>query len=437
MMRALIKTLGVTFPLLILFSSIGAADASSANNLEERIKALEAKAGQNASLEQKVSSLENENELLRRRLASLEAASGIKPSGEEKPKPEAAMLDKIGTKLKVKGRWGAGFFKSGQGGSFPQGSFEAPEAKVQLGFEPDPHNTVIMRLNLNNAAFTNLDYFYVDSKNFLPQLEGTPFTLESRIGRFKLPLGEETWANNIVESALISNSVANMAGSDEGIQLGGKVGKEKPLKWYFSVTNGNSGTGSDNVTPKAYAGKLSYNLFDPLYLSASIYNSGSLKTAASEVSIAGITARPNGATKWDRTVWEVDARYDFQKGKVIDSLAYTDSKAYVRGAFGQFFDDANIVQDREGNYGYIEGLCNFHPKWYGAYRYSIVDLLHDYRDTLNSAGSSSQYDRHSVALGYRWTNKTIIKLGYDFNNSDGLDGDLGDDLFTMALVSSF
>ena len=437
MMRALIKTVLVVFPLLILFSSVGTADVSSANDLEERIKALEVKASQNASLEQKVFSLQTENELLKQRLASLEAASDIKPSGEEKLKPEAVMLDKIGAKLKVKGRWGAGFFKSGQGGSFSQGSFEVPEAKVQLGFEPDEHNTIIMRMNLNNAAFNNLDFFYVDSKDFLPPLEGTPFTLESRIGRFKMPLGEETFSDNIVESALVSNSASRVSGNDEGVQLSGKIGKERPLKWFFAVTNGNSGTGSDNLTPKSFSGKLAYNLWDPLYLSASIYNSGSLKTAASEASSAGIPSSPTGATRWDRTLWEVDARYDFQKGKVIDPPAYTDSKAYVRGAFGQLYDDADIVPDREANYGFVEALYNFTPTYYAAYRYSIVDFLHDHTDSLNSVSGASQYDRHTIAAGYRWTDKTILKIAYDFNHAGRAIGDPSDDLLSVVLVSSF
>jgi hypothetical protein len=435
------KKAAVSFVLLCLFSSFSYADSGDPG-LEERIKALEAKVGQNASLEQKVSSLQTENELLKQRLASLEAASGVKPSGEEKPKPEAVTLDKIGTKLKIKGRWGAGYFKSGQGGAYPQGSFEVPEAKVQLGFEPDQYNTVIMRMNLNNAAFVNLDYFYVDSKNFLPQLEETPFTLESRIGRFKLPFGEETFSNNIVESALVSNSAANVAGSDEGVQLSGKIFKNNPLnlKWYFDVANGNSGTGSDNITPKSYTGKLSMTPIAPLYLSASVYNSGSLKTAASEMSLAGITARPTGATQWDRTMWELDARWDFEKGKVLDPPAYTDSKAYVRGAFGQLYDDAaaaGVNLDREANYGFVEGLYNFTPKYYAAYRYSIVDFRHGFTDSLNSISASSQYDRHTIAAGYRWTDKTIIKIAYDFNDADTAIGDPSDDLFTAALVSNF
>jgi hypothetical protein len=417
-------------------------------SLEDRVKALEERLSRTQALEEKVVKLEAENELLKNRVAVLDNLALAKPAAPDKSKPEPALLEKIGTKLKIKGRWGTGFFKSNQGGSYPHGSFEVPEGKVQMAYNPDDINTIIMRMSLNNAAFTSVDYFYVDSKDFLPGLKHTPYTLETRIGRFKLQYGEETWSNNIVESALISNSASNAAVSDEGIQLSGKVTKpewfKNPLKWFFAVTNGSTLTGSDNATPKSFSGKLAYSPTDPLSLSASIYNSGSLKTAAAEMSVAGITARPTGATRWDRTMWEIDARWDFEKGKALDPPAYTDSKAYLRGAFGQMFDDAGAVPDREANYGYVEGLYNFHPKWYTALRWGLVDLRHDASSVLNGVTGQNQlltqwYTRYSAALGYRWSDKTLIKLGYDLNRSGGVDGidDPSDNLLSLVLVSSF
>lgn len=432
----------------VWFLGVQGAVWADGPSLEERIRVLEVRLAKSEELQEKVANLERENDLLRSKVAALESVASKAPAGvgapavPEKPKPEPVLLDRIGAKLKVKGRWSGGFFKSGRRGSFHEGSFEVPEAKVLLSFEPDSINTAVMRMNFNNAAFNSVDYLYLDSKDFLPQLRDTPFTLESRIGRFKLQYGEETLSNNIVEGALVSNSAANATGTDEGAQLSGAIGKENPLKWYFSVTNGNSGTGSDNLTPKAYAGKLAYSPLAPLSLSGSVYHSGSLKTAASEFSFAGVTSRPAGADRWDRTLWEVDARWDFQKGKVIDPPAYTDSKAYIRAAFGQLYDDVGdvtAVSDREANYGYVETLCNFHPKWYGAFRYSLIDMRHGGSMTLNNAaGDSTRYDRYSIALGHRWSDKTIIKIGYDINVSDVVSGsDPADDLISAVVVSSF
>ena len=170
-------------------------------------------------------------------------------------------LDKLSSKLKIKGRFAAGYFKSEKQGSFPAGSFQAQEAKLQFGFQPDDINSVIMRLNLNNAVFNNVDYLYLDTNIMkLTPWEKSPFTLTSRIGRLKFDFGEETWSNNTVESILPSNSAANVAGNDEGLQLSGKIGKQNPLGWSVAIMNGNSGTGSDNNWLKAFSAKVYYNI---------------------------------------------------------------------------------------------------------------------------------------------------------------------------------
>lgn len=332
-------------------------------------------------------------------------------------------LDKISSRLKIKGRFAAGYFKSEKQGSFPAGSFQAPEAKLQFAFQPDDINTVIMRLNLNNAVFNNVDYLYLDTNIMkLTPWEKSPFTLTSRIGRFKTDFGEETWSNNPVESILPSNSAANVAGTDEGLQLSGKIGKQNPLGWSAAVMNGNSGTGADNNFLKAFNAKIYYNVIDPLYVSASYYNSGRLDTASSEMSIGGITAPPTNARAWIRQIAEVDVRYDFKKGKTQNPPAYCDSLAFVRFAYGHFYDEAKYlnrefaVQDREGNYGYAEGLYNITKKLYAAARASVVGLNDEAnKASWNSVTASNRYERYSLGLGYRLTSAMTLKGSYDIN----------------------
>ena len=88
--------------------------------------------------------------------------------------------------------------------------------------------------------------------------------------------------------------------------------------------------------------KLYHSPIEPLYLSTSYYNSGRLDSSSAEMSIAGLITPPSGESDWDRSVWEIDARYDFGKGKKpLDPPAYSDSKAIIRLSFGQFKDEAN------------------------------------------------------------------------------------------------
>lgn len=342
-------------------------------------------------------------------------------------------LDKASSRLKLKGRWAAGYLHSQESGSFPEGSFEVPDLKLQFTFQPDDTNSIVSRMSLNNAAFQTVDYLFVDSK----LLNNALFSLNSRLGRFKLDLGEETWSDNPVESILPSNSASRFTGIDEGVQLSGNIGSDNPVKWSFSLTNGTSGVGSDTTTAKAIAAKLGYNPIKPLYLSATYYNSLTLKASNSDVTIAGLATPPSGATKWSRQVWELDARYDLCKGKLLNPPAYSDSKAFIRLAYGQFIDDAKVVSDREGDYGFIEGLWNVTKRLYLATRYSMVDLEGKTTASLNGI-TANRHIRTSLGFGYRLTSATILKTEYSFNDEDSVaGGDPDNDLISALVVSSF
>ncbi len=366
-------------------------------------------------------------------------------AGVEKDLLSKVGLDKLSSKLKLKGRWAAGYFNSQKNGSFPDGSFQAPEAKIQFTFLPDDINSIIMRLNLNNATFNNLDYFYLDTNIMkLTPWEKSPFTLTSRIGRFKVDFGEETFSNNPVESMLPSNSAANVAGNDEGLMLFGKIGKENPLLWSAGVFNGNSGTGADNNWLKAFSGKLAYNIIDPLYVSGSYYYSGQLDTASSEMSIGGITAPPTNSLRWTRQMAEVDARYDFKKGKTLNPPAYCDSFAFIRLAYGHFIDTTDSISgsatktDREGNYGFVEGMYNITKKFYAAARASVVGLNGDINTASWNSVTANRYERYSLGLGYRLSNATILKGSYDVNleRKTGSE-DPKDSLLSLLVASQF
>jgi hypothetical protein len=202
------------------------------------------------------------------------------------------------------------------------------------------------------------------------------------------------------------------------------------------VSNGSSGIGSDTTQAKAFTGKLGINPIAPLRLSASYHNTGSLRQEASEVGVAALTSRPTGARNWRRELWEVDARYDFKKGKVLNPPAYTDSLAFLRGALGVFEEDVSGgAADRDGNYGYIEGLVNVLPKVYLASRYSLVDLNRDHTASLNGVTANS-YERYSFGGGYRWSDNTILKVEYSINRSDRVTGGDPDDDQVAALIAS-
>jgi outer membrane murein-binding lipoprotein Lpp len=415
-----------------------------------------------AATDEEIQALRVQVQELMQRIEKLEAEQTRSTAEVTKAKEEVAKIKEASSaagaskvdlsnalsKLKMKGRLVTGYLDSGKAGSYQSGSFEVPDAKLQFSFQPDDINTIVMRFNLNNAALQtpNFDYLYLQSKDFLPGLKNTPFSLSSRLGRFKLGFGEETLSDNAVEGVLPSNSVAKTGATDEGLELAGKIDlakmgleKLKPLGWVLSVSDGNSIVGSDSSRAKAFMGKLYYTPIEPLYLSASYYDSGALKTSSAEMSIASLVAVPTGATNWERHIWELNARYDFGKGKKpLDPPAFSDSKAIVRFSYGAFSDitSSSTAPERTGNFGFAEGTYNLTKKIYVAGRYSIVNLDGDATATLNTIANTNRYDRYSLGLGYRWSENTILKLGYDINKEAGPNIDDANNNLLSAVVTT-
>ncbi len=409
-----------------------------------------------AATDEEIQALKVQVRELMQRIEKLEAEQTQSKAEVVKAKEEVAKVKETQgsrvdlantlSKLKMKGRFAAGYFDSGKAGSYPSGSFEMPDAKLQFSFQPDDVNTVVARFKLDSAVTSIsttsplLDYLYLQSKDFLPVLKKTPFSLSGRLGRFKLGFGEETWSDNPVEGILPSNSAGKVGVTDEGLELAGKIDLVKmglkqlrPLGWVVSVSDGNKEIGSDTSSSKAFMGKINYTPFDPLYLSASYYDSGNLKGQA-EMSIAGLTSLPSGGSDWQRKVWEVDARYDFGKGKKpLDPSAYSDSKSILRLSYGEFNDHAN--RSRSGNFGFVDGIYNLTKNIYAAGRFSFVDINGDGTATLNSV-TANKYLRYSLGAGYRWSENTIVKLGYDFNKNSGPGIDDADDNLISAMVGT-
>ncbi len=343
---------------------------------------------------------------------------------------EAVTLENVLTKLKLKGRASVGYLKSQDSGSFRNGSFEIPDVKLVLGFKPDETFDLTVRFNLNNAAANSpfADYVFLQAKDFISSLKETPWSLSGRLGRFKLGVGEETWANNAIEGPLPSNSAANIDGADEGVEFSGKF-------WLVSLSNGQRGVNAETGQAKAWMSKLFYTPWNPLYASVTYYDSGSLKASQAEVSVAGLVAAPTGATNWKRRMWEGDLRFDVQKGtKPRDPPSFSDSKGFVRLSYGQFDDSVTGGAKRNGHFGFVDGLYNLTSKIYGAGRVSFIDLDGSQTASLNGV-TTNHYERYSLGTGYRWSDNVHMKVGYDHNENGGAGTQEARDDLLSALVT--
>ena len=135
-----------------------------------------------------------------------------------------------------------------------------------------------------------------------------------------------------------------------------------------------------------------------------------------------------------------DAPSDRERGKPkLAPPAYTDSVAYLKGAYGLFTDDAKGGTDRRGDYAFLEGLWNFHPKWYAASRWSIVDFDQEASATIGGITTVKTQQRYALGGGYRWSKNTILKGEWAIDHESGrtVADDASNNLLSLLVASQF
>lgn len=333
--------------------------------------------------------------------------------------------------LSLKGRFFAGLIDSQNPGTNylgygHAGSFQIPEAKIALTWSPTKRISVVERMNLSNATFNGLDYFYLQINKILP------WDTESnlKIGQVRLNVGEETWTNNPVgdTAGLISNSASNVTGFGRGIELDGYFyPKLLPnLGYAVSATNG-TGTQTVADSDMGYSGKIFWTPIKPLYISGSYYTAEMKSGLTSALSIAGLNTAPAGTVNdWKRNLWEGDVEYT-----IIKPLK-------VAGAYGHFSDKSDTGTKRDGDYWYVQTKYDFTPKFFAGIRYSRVKLGSGEIATLDSIASANQYTRTSVGVGYHLNKLVTLKAEYDWNQNTipGLPK-IDDNLFAAGVAAQF
>ena len=85
----------------------------------------------------------------------------------------------------------------------------------------------------------------------------------------------------------------------------------------------------------------------------------------------------------------------------------------------------------------MEGTYNITEKLYTAGRYSWVDLDGDITASLNSV-TANKYTRYSLGGGYRWSENTILKVSYDWNDESGPStSEVSNDQLSVIVATQF
>jgi hypothetical protein len=353
-------------------------------------------------------------------LRGLEARSG---GSSEAPPPSTNRENEV----RIAGETGVAFFHTGSEGQFPKDEFRVddPMISIEAPVMKDVYFFSELKLLTRETNVENfqLGELYVDFEN-LSAKWGQPGLLSLRAGRINIPFGEEYLLRTPVANPLISHSLSDIWGCDEGVEIYGKLG---PARYVLAVQNGGASRLRDYNADKAVVGRVSWEPLPWLHLSGSAMRTGELASVADNLSelwfangfFRSISA--NGAPAFWADLAEADAVARWHSG-------------HAAAAFGgaRYADnDRRADNSRRLRYGYLEIVQSIADRLYGAARYSQITSGRGY--PLAGWGAAGEYffrpalteelRRLSLGFGYRLGEPLVLKLEYAWESGRQINGD--------------
>jgi len=344
------------------------------------------------------------------------------------PDSRDAVPDAGGNKrLILSGHASVAFVDGQRRGRFPNSEFRVDDARLYLEAQIRRGTYLFGELILtqreSNDENFHLGEYYVEFENAMGSLVADRL-VNLRLGRLAIPFGDEYQVRNPLQNPLISHSVTDFWGVDEGI---GVFGEKAAFAYAAAVQNGGVSRLRDLHRDKSVAARITWTPVSHLSVGVSAFRTGKLdrtREPLSEMWIGNAFFRPVGKASTTRTyeaeLGQIDVRWSwktgFAKGAVgRGSYSDDDTSADNRRRFDFF--QTELVQDLVGNL-------------YAAARYSSLRADRGYY--IPGMGSFSDYfmgetlthktNRLGLGMGYRFHPDLILKFEYTLEDSRTIDG---------------
>jgi len=255
-----------------------------------------------------------------------------------------------------------------------------------------------------------------------------------------IPFGEEYLTRDAIDNPLISHSLMDLWGVDEGVELYGSFNK---LSYVVAVQNGGHNALRDYNSDKSVAVRVGLDPTPWLHVSASAMRTGKLDVQMDGVSELWLgpglvySLGSSNTTVFEANVLEGDVQLKFARTVVKTAggvLQYKD-------------DDSSANNRREVYYYYVEGVQKIYKGFYAAARWS--QIFADKGFPIAGIGDAGAYAFGpslakdlwllSLGLGYRWSDQLILKTEYSFQRGEDTNGVRRDqeDLFATTVTFAF
>jgi hypothetical protein len=340
-------------------------------------------------------------------------------------------------KIHLSGEGGVGFFDTGPQGQFPNDEFLVDEAKIFVEAEIVKSIYFYGELNLVTREETDENFqlgeLYVEFEG-LSRFWTNEQLLNARVGRFDIPFGEEYLTRDAIDNPLISHSLPDVWGVDEGVEA---YGAWKALNYVIAVQNGGDPILHDFNADKAVVGQIKYNCTKKIHFSFSAMRTGRLdvqQDKLSELWFGNAHLRPIGSPIVTST---------FQ-GNLIEGDAYTGWKSgHVHGDAGELhYEDNDTTEEnnRDVSYFQVELVQNFYNNndktFYAATRFSRMNCAQGFPMVGNGNPDLFWYSnnnltkwlwRLSFGIGYRLKRNLLLKTEYNIEHGLELNGSKRDE----------
>jgi hypothetical protein len=333
-----------------------------------------------------------------------------------------------GRVLRLSGEVSIGYFDSQAHGLWPNGEFRVDDARIFFEAPIWKNVYVFGGLELTtreaNDEYFHVGELYVDVED-LWRSDRT-HTLSFRAGRMNIPFGEEYLVRNAIDNPLVTHSLADIWGIDEGVQVYGTLG---PVRYNVAVQNGGHKTMRDFDSDKAVTVRLSITPRPGLSLSASALRTGDLTVAGDGVSEVWL------ANAFFRSIGPAATTQTFSAEMLQFDAAYRWKTGHFNANYGwAHYDDNNPLADDSRNLTHysVEGLQYLTPRFFAAARYSAIDAPGGY--PLAGLGNAGEFfynpygpltkdlQRLSAGVGFRFAAPLVWKIEYSWEDGHLVNG---------------
>ncbi len=330
--------------------------------------------------------------------------------------------------IEIYGFGAAGYYNTGSAGTRDVGSFEIREATIFVEAEVWENASFMLELQTNrlgkdNDLFTRTGEVYLHFRDI--GIADSAFGL--KIGRVDIPFGEEYLRQDAVDNPLITHSAAYPYGFDEGVLV---YSSFLGANWIAAITDGSDTRSLDDHSDKALNFKVSGNVLESLYLSASFMSNGTALKSAME--FGGSHFEPVGNDYTGRGVSsaagvnsrlvEFDAIQQFSEGDFSGELWLS------LGAASQNDDDDRF--DRDLRWFAIQPFLQLNPNWYMVIRYSEIGT-YDNAQGYHFDGKTFAGGNNAFGFAVRRFGRLGFSLGWTPNPHVTAKVEIGRDWFKL------